>query len=75
MKTEEENFDDFLKRKLPNEEVPFKDKYWQNARTMLDANRPQKKRYGFILFMSALFFVAISAVLFNQQNNKVTFTP
>lgn len=74
MKRDEENFDDFLKRKLPSEQVPFNEKYWQNARNMLDQNRPQRKRYGFVLFMSALFFVAISAVLFNRQNNKASFT-
>lgn len=75
MKTEEENFDDLLKRKLQNETVPFKEKYWQNARTMLDQNRPQRKRYGFVLFMSALFFIAISAVLFNYHNNKTVLAP
>lgn len=72
MKTEEEKFDDFLKQRLGNETVPFKEQYWENARTMLEANRPKRKRYGFLLFMSALLIAGISAVLFNHENNLVS---
>lgn len=70
MKTDDENFDDFLKSKMAEESFAFNEQDWQKASGMLDNARPKKKRLLFWVVTSTLFTGVVLAVVVYQISKQ-----
>lgn len=72
--TEQENFDDLIRRKLAEEEFPFDEQNWEKAAGMIDASRgPAKKPIGFFIFSAALIvsLCVVIPMLYNSNDGKL----
>jgi hypothetical protein len=70
MKTDDENFDDFLKSKMTEESFTFEEQYWQKASAMLDEARPKKNRFFLWIAIGFVLSFTLAAIAFKATINN-----
>lgn len=70
MKTDDEQFDDFLKSKMTEESFTFEEQYWQKASGLLDEARPKRKRFFVWIVSGFVLSVTLAAIAYKATENK-----
>lgn len=71
MSSEQNRFDDFLKRKLDSKEFAFDEEYWLSAKKMIADSRKNKRRRFIAFIIPSIVFVFVSAgILLTEPESK-----
>jgi hypothetical protein len=68
MKKDDDQFDDFLRNKLPDTPLDFEPQYWHKAQELISKERANKKRFG--LFMLIAIISSVSFIAFNFHTSS-----